>query len=357
MSRHISIPVFIPHLGCPNQCVFCNQKRISGAQSFSLPQAEETICAALETAGAADEVQIAFFGGSFTGIPRAQMMELLKLGSRFVSEGRVSSLRLSTRPDYIDEEILAILKRHGVKTIELGIQSMSDAVLLASRRGHTAERSRAACGMIVKHGFELVGQMMIGLPGSAPEDEVRTAREICALGAHCVRIYPTVVFEDTVLAELARAGRYAPLCVDEAVRRSTLALEQFAACGVPVIRIGLQSSEALVRGEGIYTGAAGKTYHEAMGELCYGEYFRRRFAQTLAGQNPAGKTAQIYVAPRSVSRAAGLNARNKRYLQETFGLCAVKIYAQSDMTELDYKILLTERGERRASEKAGASGL
>ena len=159
--RHINIPVFIPHLGCPNMCVFCNQRRISGTVQYSRDDVVKTIEEALATVSPEQEAQIAFFGGSFTGIDRDEMIYLLETGYGYVKSGRVSSIRLSTRPDYIDTEILDILSRYGVKTIELGLQSMSDRVLAACKRGHTAQTGREACRMIKGRGFELIGQMMM----------------------------------------------------------------------------------------------------------------------------------------------------------------------------------------------------
>ena len=227
--RHVNIPVFIPHLGCPNQCVFCNQRSISEHQSFSEEGVRAGIEQVLSTLVPEDEAEIAFFGGSFTGIDRGLMCRLLDLVQTYVKEGRVASIRLSTRPDYINAEILSILSRYSVKTIELGLQSMDDAVLLDCRRGHTAREAEVACRAVVAAGFSLVGQMMIGLPGATSESEMQTAQKICDLGASAVRIYPTVVFYDTPLCEMTQHGLYAPLSVKEAVERTAPVLQLFRA--------------------------------------------------------------------------------------------------------------------------------
>ena len=342
MKKHVNIPVFIPHLGCPNMCVFCNQRRISGTVAYSRDDVVKTIEDALATVMPEQEAQIAFFGGSFTGIDRAEMLYLLEVGYGYVKSGRVRSIRLSTRPDYIDEEILGILSQYGVKTIELGLQSMSDRVLAACRRGHTAETAREACRMIKERGFELIGQMMIGLPDSTEADEIYTAREICSLGADGARIYPTVVFLDTELADMTARGEYAPLSVEEAVRRSASALEVFVRDSVRVIRIGLQASEALVEGSGVYEGSE---YHEAIGELCYGELFRRRIDAAMADGDFLGKRVRVSVAPRSISRAAGLRAANKEYFIKKYGLRDMRISADPKKTEFDFGISL-EEGEK-----------
>ena len=186
--RHVNIPVFIPHLGCPNQCVFCNQRKISGVKEFSIDEVKDIIDRALTTVSVDDEVEIAFFGGSFTGIERDTMISLLEIAHSYIELGRVKSIRCSTRPDYINEEVLSILKRYGVKTIELGLQSSSDKVLEITKRGHCFEAEEKSCAMIVENGFELVGQMMIGLPGSDLESEIRTARFIVSSGAGGARI-------------------------------------------------------------------------------------------------------------------------------------------------------------------------
>ena len=336
MKKHVNIPVFIPHLGCPNMCVFCNQRSISGTTEYRREDAAKEIEAGLSTVSAGQEAQIAFFGGSFTGIDRDEMIYLLETGYSYVKSGKAASIRLSTRPDYIDEEILDILSRYGVRTIELGLQSMSDRVLSASRRGHSADTGRAACKMIKARGFELIGQMMIGLPASTEADEIYTAREICALGADGARIYPTVVFLETELAEMARRGEYEPLSVNEAACRCASALEVFADAGVKVIRIGLQSSEALVCGRGIYEKSE---YHEAIGELCRGELFRRKMEKTPEIKEFSGRILKIAVNPVSVSRAAGLSASNKKYFIEKYGIRDIKISADPQIGEYDFEIL------------------
>ena len=164
MKQHINIPIFIPHLGCPNQCVFCNQRTISGVKEFDISSVRRDIDTALLTVDSSTEAEIAFFGGSFTGIDRDLMIELLEIGYEYIKDGRVSSIRCSTRPDYIDEEILEILKKYGVRVIELGLQSVEEKVLKSSKRGHNFQAELKACRMIVNAGFALVGQMMIGLP-------------------------------------------------------------------------------------------------------------------------------------------------------------------------------------------------
>lgn len=311
--RHINIPIFIPHLGCPNQCVFCNQRTISGQASFSLGDVKNQIDRSISTINEPSEVEIAFFGGSFTGIDRGLMVDLLEIAYSYVTQGKVNSIRCSTRPDYINEEILGILKKYGVKTIELGLQSVCDNVLATTKRGHSFSDEEKACELIIKHGFELVGQMMIGLPGADVKSEIDTADFIIKSGAIAARIYPTVVFCETELAKMTADGVYKPLAVDEAVKRSALIFERFVVAGIDVIRIGLQSNENL---------SSDKTYvagpnHPALGELVIGEYYFNRICEIIKNKELSSDSELIiYVAPGAISKAVGQNKINKTRLLE-----------------------------------------
>ncbi len=316
--RHVNIPVFIPHLGCPNNCVFCDQRKISGCTFFDEAGVEKEIKQALSTLSREDDVEIAFFGGSFTGIDRDLMLRLLEISDKFISSGKVNRVRCSTRPDYIDNEILEILRSHHVETVEIGIQSMSDSVLSASKRGHTAQRTREACRAVKEFGFKLIGQMMIGLPGSTLADEIETARAICSLGADGARVYPTVVFADTELSEMSADGRYTPLSTEEAIERTASVLDIFDRAGVPVIRVGLCAGENLSSPESVVGGAN----HPALGELAMGELTYRRICErvdeilpTIGGK---GKTMTISVPRGATSRAVGQKKRNILRLNEKY---------------------------------------
>ncbi len=260
MKKHANIPIFVPHIGCPNDCVFCNQRTISGKTEFNITTVKSEIEEALKTISSSVP-QIAFFGGSFTGIERGLMTELLEIANGYIKRGLVDSVRLSTRPDYINAEILYILGSYNVKNIELGIQSMNDRVLTLNRRGHTAEQSRLAMKMIVEHGFELTGQMMTGMYGAAPEDEISTAEEISRY-ASSARLYPTVTFKGTALAELYTDGKYTPPTLEETIERGAAVTKVFNSHNIELIRIGLQSTEGLHSSEVL----AGE-YHDAIGEL------------------------------------------------------------------------------------------
>ena len=318
---HRNIPIFIPHLGCPHQCVFCNQHSISGCNSFDEAQVAAQIEAALKTIPAEAETEIAYFGGSFTGIDKDLMIRLLELGQFYVRAGRVKSIRLSTRPDMIDGEILDILGQYSVKTIELGLQSMDDGVLSASRRGHTARQAEEACRQVVKAGFSLVGQMMIGLPGSSLESETETARRICDLGASACRIYPTVVFDNTPLLNLMQKGAYMPLSVEDAVLRSAEVLRIFLDRGVPCLRIGLCATEDLTD----ETRAVAGANHPALGELVWNELYYQKIHTCLKKDDLLGKKVEIVVSKREISKAVGQNRCNLIRLERELQTVVKKI--------------------------------
>ena len=340
--RHVNIPVFIPHLGCPNNCVFCDQRKISGCISFDESLVVREIKNALSTLSPDDEVEIAFFGGSFTGIDRDLMLRLLDISDSFVNAGQVQSVRCSTRPDYIDAEILTILRDHHVKTVELGIQSMSDTVLMASKRGHTAEKTVEACRSVKAFGFSLIGQMMIGLPASTPDDELETAKEICSFGADGARVYPTVVFADTELARMSASGRYTPLSIEEAIKRTASVLDVFDCADVPVIRVGLCSGENLSSPESVVGGAN----HPALGELAMGELTYRRICseadELLSRIDGNGKTMTVYVPRGATSRAVGQKKRNILRLNEKYcknhAINRIKILENSSI--IGYNIII-----------------
>lgn len=314
---HKNVPVFIPHLGCPNDCVFCNQRKITEHLTFDEDGVKNTIDEAVATLLPGDDAEIAFFGGSFTGIDRELMIRLLRLGYSYIERGAVSSLRCSTRPDYIDTEILGILKKYGVKTVELGIQSTDGTVLQKCKRGHTANQSFAAMKMIKDAGFSLIGQMMTGLPGASAESEIQTAEDICKY-ADGARIYPIVVFKDTELAYMAEAGAYEPYTLDTLIKRTADVKEVFIKHNIPTIRVGLQANEGLTGGDEIACGG----YDEAIGERCDSLIYYRRLSKLLEGN----KSERVVIAvPRGhISRASGHKKENKLRLCSQYGIKEIK---------------------------------
>ncbi len=336
MSRHLNIPIFIPHLGCPHTCVFCNQRSISGKPGFDPAGVAEQIETALSTTKEQDTAEIAYFGGSFTGIDRDLMIYLLEVAELYVQNpiagrARVRGIRLSTRPDYISDEIVEILSRYSVRTVELGLQSMDDAVLAASERGHSALDAEQACRLLTDAGFEVVGQMMIGLPGSTPESEIATAQRICELGASGARIYPTVVFADTALCDMMQAGRYRPLTPHEAVGRSAEVLAVFEKNGVQVIRIGLCASDNLTDPACAVAGAN----HPALGELVRSELYYRNLRNLLLGAKAPVQT--VYIPARELSVAIGQHRQNLLRLQGEFGAQLRLVAGECQFPEIQEK--------------------
>ncbi len=296
--RHANLAIFVPHLGCPNRCSFCDQHRISGAGQPPTGEQVGQLCetAASQLRGRCPEAEIAFFGGSFTAIDRAYMCELLEAAAPYVGEV-FGGIRISTRPDAIDREVLELLARYSVRSIELGAQSMSDAVLSANQRGHTAADVERASALIRESGFSLGLQMMTGLYRADEQSDFETAERLAALRPDTVRIYPTVVMEGTRLAALYRAGEYRPQSLEQAVALGARLLGFFDGLGIRVIRMGLHAQESLVSGR-----VAGP-YHPAFRELCEGRLMEQRLASLLSGR-PQGAYI-VCVSPKSVSKVCG----------------------------------------------------
>jgi len=334
--KHANIPVFVPHLGCPNDCVFCNQRKITGQESFSIEDARRSVEEIASSLGdASKSAEIAFFGGSFTGIDRKLMIDLLDMAKDFFDRGLVSGIRMSTRPDYIDGEILSILSEYPVKTIELGIQSLSDKVLSASKRGHIASDSIRAMKAVKDANFALIGQMMVGLPLSTLEDEITTISGICDSGADGIRIYPTTVFASTELCEMMKSGSYSPLSVEEAVARTAELLCIAHDRNMPVIRVGLCETDSLHSENGIVAGA----FHPALGEMCMSELFFKLFSRELDSYaNLAGKKATIYVASNMISKAIGQKRININKIKEKYSLTEIKIQGNPLLSGYSFSI-------------------
>ena len=337
MPRHVNIPIFIPHVGCPNACVFCNQRSISGHMSFDPSSVDEEIKRALSTIPTDAEAEIAFFGGSFTGIDRELMLCLLDTAQKYIDEGRVSGIRMSTRPDYINERVLADLSKYTVKTVELGLQSLDDRVLVASGRGHDAACAIRACHAVKAAGYELIGQMMISLPMSDTETEMMTAREIIRAGADGARVYPTVVFYETELARMTQRGEYKPISTPEAVERTKNVLRVFDEAGVPCIRVGLQASENLADDTKVLGGAS----HSAIGELAMGELYYERICEEIEKREIRGGELTVYVARGNVSKAVGQKKVNKERISQKYGVRRIKVLEKNEI--IGYNIILEHK--------------
>ena len=304
MKSHSIIPIFLPELGCPKQCVFCNQRHISG--QHSVPDSDEVrnnIEQHLSTLKGRDiNTELAFFGGSFTALDSALQTQFLEIAQPYLQNKSISNIRISTRPDAITDENLELLKQYGVSIIELGVQSLDDEVLRLSGRGYSASVVYEAADKIVAHGFALGMQMMIGLPGSTHEKDLFTAKEIIRCGAKGTRIYPLLVFRDTDLERLYINNEYTPLAVDEAVEHSADLLELFLDADVQVYKIGLHPSEFLENGT-LLAGPWIPAFRQHVQALVW----QRKFEKALASDS---SIIGFRVHPSDINSALGPNRSN-----------------------------------------------
>lgn len=302
MKNRGNLSIFVPHAGCPHRCSFCDQNRISGQQKPPAPEQAAALCQEQrERAAKLGRCEIAFFGGSFTAVPRPYMVSLLEAVQPFLGEGGYSGIRVSTRPDAVSGETLELLRRYHVTAVELGAQSMSDAVLSRNGRGHSAQDVREASRRIQAMGMELGLQMMTGLPGSTLELDRDTARNLSDLHPDTVRIYPAVALEGTLMADWVRDGSYSPPSLEDTVELCADLIESFRLEGITVLRAGLPAGRELERS--ILAGP----YHPAFGELCESRIYRRKL-ERLVG-NRTG-TFLVQIPRRDWSKAAGHKKAN-----------------------------------------------
>ena len=306
--KHANISIFIPHIGCPNKCSFCNQNSISSTLKAPDKDSVRTILynAFQKFDGDLSNSQIAFFGGSFTAINRKIMIDLLEVANEYVGDGKFSSIRISTRPDCIDEEILDILSYYSVKSIELGAQSMNDNTLFLNNRGHTAKDVINASNLILSRDFELGLQMMLGLYRDTEKDAFKTAEVLASLNPQTVRIYPTLVLKNTHLSKLYELKEYIPMSLEDAVRISAKLLGFFEDKGIRVIKLGLHDSQT------IQSDYLAGPYHPAFRELCESRVFINRLTDTFETKG----FYKVYVNSKFISKALGQRRENINILNK-----------------------------------------
>ncbi len=306
------IPIFIPHEGCPHCCVFCNQRRISGfaEKPVNADDIHTIIQTWLERGNSqGSQVQAAFYGGSFTGLPRGRQQELLGAVAPFVEQGRVQTIRLSTRPDYIDADIVAFLLNRHVSIVELGVQSMDNRVLAASGRGHSVGDVQRAVAALRGTGIETGIQLMLGLPGETRRIMMRTVHRVIDLQPDFVRIYPVLVVQNSELARLYEQGKYQPISLDKAVLMAAWMKKRFDRADIRVVRMGLQA------GLELEASLVAGPWHPAFGELVNSRIMLQQTKKQLAGVQP-GDTIQLSISPKDQSVFQGMNAKNRLRLQE-----------------------------------------
>lgn len=327
MSKHYIIPVFVPHLGCPHDCIFCNQRKIaSSITDVTAEEVENTIERYLSYFREDSFIEVAFYGGSFTAINLEIQKNLLEVPLRYKNDGIIDEIRLSTRPDAIDKGILDHLKEYKVDTIELGVQSLDDEVLDKSGRGHTTEDVYRSVELIKKYDFNLGLQMMVGLPGDNMDRSLKTAEEFIKLNPSCVRIYPTLVIKDTYLEEMTLENKYKPLGLREAVERCTPLLMSFYINNINVIRVGLQPTENIQLGKDVIDGP----FHPAFKQLVEANIFRILLNEYIIINdiNTQGKVLEIFASNKNISNIAGQKSENTSYLKEKYNFNKIKIYTQ-----------------------------
>ena len=316
------IPFFIPHFGCPHQCVFCNQKNITGqSKPVDLASIPHTISEYLKTDTQNDPIQIAFYGGSFTALSREIQKSYLEAVQPFIQSGEIKSVRLSTRPDGISREVLSLLKEYHVKTIELGVQSMDDRVLNMSGRGHCAADTTNAVSLLKEYEFFIGLQLMVGLPGDSAAGFMDTVDQVIKLKPDFVRLYPLLVIKDTPLEELYKTGRYLPLSLNDAVSQCGAAMLRFAKTEIDVIRVGLQPTEELEEPGTIIAGP----YHPSFRQLVESSILLDRMRSELRKRKEKSGSVVFTVNPADLSAAIGQHRGNIEILKKEFGLSTIHI--------------------------------
>lgn len=352
MKKHAIIPIFIPHLGCPNDCVFCNQKKITAKLA---PVGEEEVTDLIERylptlqGRGLETIEIAFFGGSFTGIPIEEQSRYLRIAADYKSRGLVNKIHLSTRPDYIDRKILDNLKAHDVDVIELGVQSLDNEVLKLSNRGHNAEIVYESSQLIKDYGFELGIQLMIGLPGDSLEKCLYSARETVKIAPELARLYPTIVIKDTELFEMYRLGDYSPLTVNEAAVITKEMYKILDDAGINIIRVGLKSTD-IINDRTDNCNLAGRTYHPAFRQIVEGLIARERIEAQLnalgfaADAEKGTRIASSDVNPvfasnsKCFSNMIGNAGVNKKYFAEAYPKLHITYKEDNSLRDNEYAV-------------------
>ena len=331
MQNQYIIPIFVPHLGCPNDCVFCNQRSISGQKKqVTGEEVKQTIKEYLETFKNEDaHKEVAFFGGSFTGIEPEKQEELLQAAYEYVEKGEIDSIRVSTRPDYIDKTILKRLKKYKVKTIELGVQSSNDYILKQAKRGHTFEDVKKASKLIRRYGFDLGHQMMVGLPESTRIDELNTAKDLAKLKPKMIRIYPVLVIKNTELARMYKNGEYEPVTLEQAIETCKELYYFFEKKHITIIRMGLQNTDLISNPDNLESEVLAGPYHEAFGQLVESRIWYDSIVNKIKQFNVKVKEVEIELNPRDVNHVIGHKKENINKLKEFY--------------EVDVKIIQNEK--------------
>ncbi len=343
MKKQYIIPIFVPHLGCPNDCIFCNQKSISGQkEQMTKEEAKKIIDEYLENIKKEDaEVEIAFYGGSFTAIEENLQEELLETAYQYIEQGKVESIRVSTRPDAINKEILKRLKKYKVKTIELGVQSANDYILKRTNRGHNFTDVKKASKMIRWNGFKLGHQMMVGLPESTRIDEINTAKALIKLKPKMVRIYPVLVVKNTKLEKEYQEGKYQPLPLVQAVEICKELVRMFADKKIEVIRVGLQNTDEIAEPGSQESEVVAGPYHPAFRQLVESAMWYDAVVGKIKKLNVKVKEVEVTVNPIDANNVIGHKKENVLKLKETYDVDLI-LQQDENMKQGKSKIEITK---------------
>ncbi|WP_366921624.1 radical SAM protein [Metallumcola ferriviriculae] len=342
-KKHYIIPIFVPHLACPHRCSFCDQHAISGAASQPEPAAvKEIVNTYLQTIPSEAIKEIAFFGGSFTGLPKARQQQFLQEANVYLRTGAINGIRISTRPDYIDEDIIQVLKDYAVGTVELGVQSFDSQVLTLSGRGHTSQHSMEAFRMLRDNGFQVGIQLMPGLPGSTESSDFTSVSKTVLIHPDFCRLYPTVVLKNTTLASMQADIGYRPLTLETAINFSKRAVVLLKANDIPVIRVGLHPSP------GLEAEVVAGPYHQALGHLVETRIYYDMAKMLLKRQNLCqGDMVRLLVSTQALSAMIGYRRINQIRLEHEYSGIGLEIKPDRDSSGDGVSILVngTNKGE------------
>ena len=343
MKKHYIIPIFVPHLGCPNDCVFCNQKSISGQMKMITKEdIKNTIEFYLKNFKEKEAyIEVAFFGGSFTGIDEKLQEDFLSVAYEYIKEQKVNGIRISTRPDYINKSILKRLKKYKVQTIELGVQSANDYILKRSGRGHTFEDVKKASKLIRWYGFNLGHQMMVGLPESTRIDEINTAKQLIKLKPKMVRIYPVLVIKNTKLEKDYINEKYQPISIVQAVETCKEIYKMFVKKNIEVIRIGLQNTDEISSPENESSQVVAGPYHPAFRQLVESNVWYDIILEKIKKLSVKVKQVEVTVHPLDVNNVVGHKRENTLKLKDTYDV-VLKVKQDKNMKKGKYKIKISD---------------
>lgn len=341
-NTHYIIPIFVPHEGCPHNCVFCNQNTITGvSNSITEDYVRATIEEYIKTIPNKNaEIEVSFFGGTFTAIDMNKQKELLKVAKEYKDRGVIKYIHLSTRPDYINDEILTNLKNYDTDIIELGVQSLDEEVLLKSGRGHSADDVKKASELIKQYGFVLGHQIMLGLPGDDFNKDINTTRKLIEMGPDICRIYPALVIKNTPMEKMYKEGIYKPYSLEECIKISKIIYGMLVANDINVIRVGLQPTKEINEGGELVAGP----FHPSFRELVEGSIFNDMIFENL--KNIDLSEVQIVVNPKDISK---LYANKKKFfydIKTQLDKINFKVIQNSDVSRNNFMMKCGSKNEK-----------